>query len=356
MIGIVCIGNIKYSPYLEKYVKILEDEQKEYEVLFWSRDNSDNLYPDNFICFDKNSDLGQHGIIKSVRFLQYGLWLKNIIGFKKYDGLIILTTLSGIILWSTILMKYKDKYIFDIRDYSYEKYKLFFHLEEKIIKYSMFTCISSIGFKEFLPPKYDYVIAHNFNYNDLNLRKAFKKKPKGSVINLVWNGIVRYFDHQSAIIDRLKNDSRFNIIYHGSGPELDKFKKYCSDNKINNVFFTGAYDNNTKYLLLNDADILNNSYAIKNEVKYAISNKYYDGVIYAIPQLVEVNSFKHKKVSELGIGIGLDVHNNGFANQLYDYYFDINAIDFNESCNKELQSILKEDEVYLKKISEFVLE
>ena len=93
--------------------------------------------------------------------------------------------------------------------------------------------------------------------NDINLNKD---KP----IRLVWLGVVRYFDHQVKIIDKLRNDQKFHIIYHGSGPDLDKLKVYCKSNKINNVEFTGAYDNRIKAKLLSEADILNNSYNLES--------------------------------------------------------------------------------------------
>lgn len=357
MIGIVFIGDLRYCPYLDKYVKVLEEQRKDYEVLFWNREGTTNtVFTENHISFNKKSELNRPPMAKIVDFLQFSIWIKNSIETKKYNSLIVLSTLSGIFLTSTLLKKFKNNYIFDIRDYSYEKYRLFYRLEEKIIRYSRFTCISSAGFREFLPRNYDYVIAHNFNYNDLKFSKNFKKKQKGSVLNLVWNGVVRYFDHQLAIIKKLKNDKRFNIVYHGSGLALDRLRTYCADNMINNVCFTGAYDNNKKNSLLANADILNNSYGLKNKnkIKYAIANKYYDGIIFGIPQLVEVNSFKHKKVSESGVGIGLDVHSEDFADRLYDYYFSIDEDEFNTNCIRELHTILKEDELYLKHIRDFI--
>jgi hypothetical protein len=357
MIGIIFVGDLKYCPYLDKYLKVCKEQEKDYEVLFWNRENDNCSYPDNYIYFNKKSELNRHPITKLADFIQFGVWVKNTIATKKYNRLIVLSTLSGIFIADILLKKYKKNYILDVRDYSYERYKPFYVLEEKLIRNSRFTCISSAGFKEFLPQNYEYIIAHNFNYSDLKLSKNFKKKEKGSVINFVWNGAVRYFDHQSHIISRLKNDSRFNVVYHGSGPELDKFKTYCGDNQINNVCFKGAYDNRIKSSLLENADILNNSYGTKNEnkVKYAIANKYYDGLIYGIPQLVELNSFKHKKVSELGVGIGLDVYSKDFADQLYDYYFNVDEEKFNESCVKELNSILEEDAIYLNSIKEFII-
>jgi hypothetical protein len=356
VIGIVFVGDLRYCPYLDKYLEVLEEQNTPYEILFWNRENRNAVFPKNYYSFNLESKMARSPIFKLYDFMKFGKWLKHIILDKKYDKLIILSTLSGIFVASTLLKRYKNNYIFDIRDYSYEKYKLFYLLEESIIRNSRFTSISSNGFKNFLPKNYDYVVTNNFSYKDLKSRKGFKKKEKGSVINIVWIGVVRYFEHQSEILKRLRNDKRFNITYHGSGPDLDKLKRFCQNNNIHNVTFTGSYDNSIKEKLLASADILNNSYGIKNEnkVKYAIANKYYDGLIYGIPQLVELNTYKYDKVRDIGIGIGLDVYDETFADKLYQYYFGIDEVEFNKICDNEINVILKEEKKYIDSLISFI--
>ncbi len=356
MIGIVFIGDLKYCPYLSKYTQILDEEQQEYEILFWNREDKLEEYPSNYISFNKSSMLNRHPVFKVWDFLKFKSWLNNQIFLRKYDKLIILSTLSGMLIAKTLVGKYKCRYIFDIRDYSYEMIKPFYKLEEKLIRNSYFTCISSEGFKKFLPKNHPYIISHNFNYDDLEFRAYLQKKKKGSTLNVTFNGAIRYFDYQSQIIKKLKNDHRYNMIYHGTGSELDKFISYFNKENINNLEFTGPYKNSDKHKLLHDADILNNSYGSRKEmeIKYAISNKYYDGLIFGIPQLVEIGTFKEEKVKEIDVGIGLDIYDQDFADKLYNYYFEIDEKKFNENCGKELKKILKEDEEYLKKIKEFI--
>lgn len=356
MVGIIFIGDLKYCPYLSKYTQVLDEENQKYEVLFWNREGKLTAYPSNYISLNMSSKLNRHALFKVFDFLKFRKWLKKQVTLRNYDKLIVLTTLSGILIAKTLIDKYSGKFIFDIRDYSYENNKLFFIIEEKLIQNSFFTCISSEGFKKFLPKGYPYIIVHNFNKKELEFKKSFNKKEKGATLNIVWNGTVRYFKHQIKIIDKLKNDDRFNLVYHGSGPELDMFVNYCKKNNISNVKFTGEYKNTDKNKLLSDADILNNSYKTAKimEVKYAISNKFYDGLIYRIPQLVEINTYKHQKVEEKGVGIGLDVESKDFADKLYEYYFNIDEKTFNESCEKEIEVILREDKMFLEKVKEFI--
>jgi len=356
MVGIIFISDIIYCPYLEKYTEILNSQNEEFEVLFWNRENKNIDYASNFLCYDYESEKNRLPILKVFDFLKYRNWIIKKIESRQYKKLILLSTLSGMIISDVLLDKFKGKYIFDIRDYSYEKNIVFYNIEEKLIRDSYFTCISSNGFKEFLPKGYNYLTVHNFNKNEIQYKKIFKMKGMGEILRVVFIGGVRYFDHQRKIIDKLKNDCRFEMVYHGSGVELGRFISYCKDNDVKNIIFTGEYDNQDKYRLLEDADILNNSYKTHKimEVKYAISNKYYDGLIYGIPQLVETDTFKTDIVESIGVGIGLDPGGKDFANKLYDYYFCIDEEVFNNTCENELGEILCEDKKFTQKIIEFL--
>lgn len=361
MIGIIFIGNLKYCPYLSKYTEILEKMNMEYQVLFWDREANDESanYPENYIGYNKKSKLKKNKFLKILDFIIFKIWVNKKIVQSNYSGLILLSTLSGMIVYNTLMKKYKNKYIFDIRDYSYEKIGLFFKLEKNIIHNSFTTILSSEGFKEFLPKGYNYIISHNFLYNDLNFKKnKFKiEKKYGDTLNLVWLGSVRYANHQKKILNNLKNDKRFNIIYHGSGPDLKEMISYCKNEQILNVIFTGAYKNTEKNKLLLKADLLNNSYGTNAEenIKYALANKYYDGIIFKIPQLVEYKSYKQYLVDSQKIGISIDISDELFADNLYNYYFNIKEDEFNENCDFLLDKVLKEDKNYLKIIEGFVI-
>ena len=169
--------------------------------------------------------------------------------------------------------------------------------------------------------------------------------------------MLRYFEFQRQYLDALKNDSRFNIIYHGDGPELEKYKSYCAQSGFINVHFTGSYDNSDKERLLLGAHILNNCYGYthgnNNKVKYAVSNRFYDGIINHIPQLVEMDGFKPKWANSSGVGVSFPP-NRDFANKLYDYYQSIDADRFNQSCERELKRIIDEDDIFVEKIKKFI--
>ena len=355
MIALVFCGDLKYCPYINRYVERLEHNNVEYNVYFWNRGALELELPKNYKYYGEPSDLGKSKWRKVIDFISFRRWTLNQIKKERPDGLIVLSTLTGVLL-SSLLFSKNIRYIFDIRDYSYEHIKLFYLIERKVIKNSSFTAISSKGFKEFLP-NHNYIIAHNFNRNDIIAGASFRKNDKK--IKFVWNGVVRYFDFQKQYLDALKNDERFEIVFHGDGPELKDYQDYCTKNGFMNVTFTGSYNNAMKYELLKDASILNNCYGyLENagsKLKYAVSNRFYDGAIFHIPQLVEPEGFKPRWTLNSGIGTNIRLDSD-FANKLYNYYHSIDPTTFDISCEMVVKEVIAEDDNYIQKIDEFIIQ
>lgn len=355
MIALVFCGDLKYCPYIKRYIERIEALNVDYKVYFWNRGLFQMDLSTKYVCYDSSSDLRKNKIQKAFDFLKFRRWIINQLKRDKPDKMVVLSTLTGVLL-SNYLSKMRGKYIFDIRDYSYEKIKIFYSIEKKVIEESAFTAISSKGFQTFLP-KHEYIIAHNFNQADVKKSYRFKRGKKP--IKIVWNGVIRYFEYQRQYLDALKNDWRFEVVYHGDGPELDMYRQYCSENGFLNVKFTGSYDNSQKEELLADADILNNCYGyITNagdKLKYAVSNRFYDGIIYHIPQIVEPEGFKSELTKRSGIGMSCEP-DSMFADNIYEYYQSLNADFFDKSCNKELESVIEDDNNYMECIDQFIIE
>lgn len=351
MISIVFCGDIRRCPYLLRYTERLENAKVEYEVLFWNRGALKPNLAANYKYFDKPSAEDLKKIRKLFDFWEFRRWVNKQLSRSKPNGIIFLSTLCGVLLWD-VAKEYKNRYIFDIRDYSYENKGIFRQVEKKIIADSFFTTISSKGFHAFLPD-YDYVVAHNFNRNDMVKQFSFVRQQEP--YQIVWNGVIRFFDYQKQFLDLFKNDSRFLLVYHGEGAALENYITYCSENEINNVKFTGLYDNRDKLKLVRDASFLNNCYGDGNDdaLKYAISNRFYDGLIYHIPQIVDNDGYKAMETKRLGVGLRVEPTKD-LPEILYQYYNSLDIKVFNEACKKALEEIIAEDDLFIHKIDEFI--
>lgn len=353
MIALAFCGDLKYCPYIKRYIERLEAAHEEYKVYFWNRGAFQLDLPENYIYMDTFSELTKGKAAKAFDFLKFRSWLIQNLKRDKPDKVVALSTLTGVVL-GDFLCRSSMSYVFDIRDYSYEHILPFYEIEKKVIKNSVFTAISSRGFESFLPPN-EYVIAHNFNRKDVVEGKKYQKHE--GKITFVWNGVVRFFDYQKRYLNALKNDERFEIVFHGDGPELGLFKDYCRNEGFENISFTGTYENAQKEHLLENAGILNNCYGYLqnagNKLKYAVSNRFYDGIIYHIPQLVEPEGYKTNWVKEAKIGVSFDAE-DGFTDKLYNYYINIDSAEFDKACEDTLYTVMQEDDEYIRQIDRFI--
>lgn len=351
MLGIIYIQDISDCPFLDKYIEILEKNNEEYNIIYWNRNCNEeegihrSISTVEYRCFQ---DVSMSKRKKIRGFLEYRLFLTKEI--KRYDKLVLLTTLSAFLLFDK-LARYKNNYIFDYRDPSFEDNKFFYLLLKYVIQRSYFTCISSINFKNILP-KYKYFIAHNFRYIDLskgkNMNIQFKKKKIGQKLNLVYVGAIREYDHIKKMIELFSNDERFFLYFHGKGTCEEKLNKYVINKNINNVIFSGYYENDKKYDLLIDADIINNHYPATKKYSLCTSNKFYDGLILHKPLLF------NNQCGFDGLSINTPLKTQKDKDYLYNSYFEINEELFNKNCNVLLDKVLLDDKLYLDSIYKFI--
>lgn len=354
-IGIIFILDLEYAPYIKKYINEIKKNGKDFEILYWNRLNGKYNEDWKTIPYNKAGNLNDSKIQKLKGFLGFRKFLINKLSEKKYDKLIILTTLTGLLISDYLIKNYKNKYIFDIRDYSFEHIKLFKYIENKLIENSYFTSISSEGFKNFLPNSNKYVISHNILDEEVHEALQQNKKEKNDLnkINLTFIGAVRHFEIDKLVINTFSNDKIFNLYFHGYGASYDKLKKYTEKN-FRNVELTGKYNRKEKPKLLENTNIIN-SYYSENEImnQYALPNKYYDAIIYRIPLWANPKVYVGQRAISKGIGLNVPLDENT-RDQMLKEYSKIDWNKFYEDCAKELENILTEDQIFWRKLAGFL--
>lgn len=354
-VAFIYIGNIEICPYIKNYTNILDAKKEKYDVFFWEREKLNDFYPDNYFRFQFNSDPAKKKIYKIFDFIKFFLWLhKQKIG-KKYDKVVCLDTLSAILFF--FAGKCNAKIAIEIRDYSYEKFILFRLIETMVLKNANKIFISSNAFLEFLPARFDYFLSHNFAMDEyLDRKEDNLKSDISDKIRLVYVGSLKYFNCQKAIVDQLGNDSRFEIYYRGYGPEYIRFVDYCSKHNIGNISISGLYTNVQKKEFYQEADFIINCYDINEgaEVLYALSNKYYDGLIYGIPQLVEADTYKASLVTSYNLGIEWDYKTDGLANRIIEFVNSYNKEKFCKQCESLMNSYAEDNMRYYSVVEDFL--
>ncbi|MBM4764483.1 hypothetical protein [Bacillus sp. B15-48] len=341
------VQKLKFMPYMNFYLSQLDLIHNDVHLLYWNRDMKEEKRPDfnityhEFKCYQED-EVPKVKKIKS--FMKYRKAAKQLILEENFDLIIVLNTVSGFLLQDFLWKNYSKKYIFDYRDPTLENIHFYKFLIGIIAKKSLVTFVSSDGFRKFLPKIENIFTSHNIlldslHYRDVRLAVSREVSP----IRVRYWGMIRDESINRTIIDRLANDKRFELHYHGRMQKTGKnLEEYCQSNGIRNVFFHGVYSPEERYEFAKETDILHNIYEKHKLLSRAMGNKFYDGIVHYIPQICNEDSYMGEKVESEKVGAELDPNDLSFADKLYHYYLNINWKEFNERCDSLLSHVLQE--------------
>ena len=300
MIGIITPGNLKYTPYIQNYISILNDAGYKYLIMSW---NKRNIYEEGVdMRFDYSVDDSNR---KKMLwgYINFIAACKKFINANSIDKLIILTYAPAFFLGPFLN---NIRYIVDIRDDS----PLIRHFNDiflRITNKADYVIVSSPMYAKWLNRK--SVLCHNA---DLKLLKKYKDFPclnhNNEAIRIVFAGTMIESEKNIEILGNLGNDKRFLMTYIGRpGVGIDKIHRYIIKNDIKNVFFHGTYSKEEIIdIYRTEADLVNilRKKSIVN--KNALPNKFYESVISGIPLLVfEHNEAIVEYTNKFGLGLVL---------------------------------------------------
>lgn len=334
-------------PYIHFYLDNIKWNVHEIHVAYWNRDEKsedlshfEGLYLHEFKKFMVND-----APIRTKLMFFYGFrkFCINLLKQQKYDFIIILHSIPAIVLYDRLTKCFNGRYIFDYRDSTYEpRVKFFKRAVGNIIRQSLITFTSSDGFREYFPKDCQNKIITSHNLLEDSLEHRTYAKTKSDKIRLSFWGFIRHVNINMQLQDRIGNDSRFELHYYGrEQADAQTLKKYAKDHNYKNVFFHGEYKPEDRYDFVKNTDIIHNIYKDTNMLR-AMGNKYYDGVIFRIPQLCFPSSQMAKMCETAGVGISLDPEKFDFCDKLYLYYHKLDIELFNQNCDKELKRVMNE--------------
>lgn len=340
---------IKYMPYMNFYLENIDPNKNQVHILYWNRDLQDeniekysNCILHEFRCYQED-DVSK--ISKIKKFIRYRRYAKRLIKQESFDFIFVLHSLTGVLIADVLKKKYSGKYIFDYRDSTYEAFSPFQKTIGKIVENSVATFVSSDAFRRFLPEQCASKIytSHNLLLDSLSHRN--EKKDNGipsDKIRIAFWGFIRHEEINKEIICKIAADCRFELHYYGREQQVAwNLKAYAAELNAENVFFHGEYTPEQRYEFVRQTDIIHNIYYDANTT-LAMGNKYYDGIIFKIPQLCMTNSFMAQKVTEYDIGFECTPSDQNFTDKIYDYYTGIDLDKFEHNCDIELQRVLCE--------------
>ena len=348
---VLMFGNakIKYMPYVNFYLENLDNGENEIHIIYWNRDLkeesmafSENVTMHEFSYF-QNDQCSKIKKIKSYyKLRRFALKLMN---REEFDFVVILDSLPGVLIIDKLNKYYKNKYIFDYRDSSYEWFQPYKKSIAKLATDSYVTFVSSDGFRKFFPEACQNKIytSHNLLLDSLNHRDD--KKNKGIVSNKIrvsfW-GFIREKEINMKIIKAIALDDMLELHYYGREENIaQELKQYVSEHSIKNVFFHGEYKPEDRYNFILETDLIHNIYESDN-MMCAMPNKYYDGIVFRIPQICMSKSYMGQRVDKAQVGINYDPMNDDLCQIIKQYFKQLDRNNFEKNCDIETEKILKE--------------
>ena len=354
---IVGFTKIKYMPYMNFYLDNIDVSRNDVHLLYWNRDLTDedtmslDITLHEFKCYQEDD---ASKLSKLSSFRKYRIFALKLLKEHCFDFIIVLHSLPGVLIAGELKKNYQHKYIFDYRDSTYEAFRPFKSIVADLVKGSCATFVSSDAFRRFLPQSESAKIftSHNILIDSLSHREEKEKHgiPSDKIRISFW-GFIRHEKINREIIRKIAADKRFQLHYYCREQQIAlNLKQYAKEIGAVNVFFHGEYKPENRYEFVRKTDIIHNIYYDKNTM-LAMGNKYYDGLIFRIPQICMKDSYMAEQAAKYGTGFACNPYDNDFAKQVFQYYQAIERDSFRKNCDSLLKNVLAEYQASLQTIS-----
>ena len=330
-------------PYIKFYEDYLKKQNHSYDIVLWNRSRQEVEIPNAYVYKgkDRHSKAG-----KLIPFLGWRRFVLDILKKQRYDRLIILTTLPAVLLADKLLGEYKNRFWFDIRDFTYENVSFYKDLVAKLVHAAAAVSISSPAFRHFLPESDKIYLTHNIS-NQESAETHCNLDPNRNPITIGFVGGIQFFEQNKLLLQQFANNPEFRLKYVGKphlGCDLEPF---CQRNNITNAEFHPAFTNDQKPAIYREIQLINCIYGNHNQVvRLLLPNRLYDCVLFKKPILVSKGTYLAEVVAQYNLGIAVDVEADDVVQAVRSYLenFDPNA--FELGCRQFLERVEQEIAVY----------
>lgn len=169
----------------------------------------------------------------------------------------------------------------------------------------------------------------NININSGYMDKHREKLKDKLVIGFI--GTIRYDEILINLISASVKFDNIIIVIAGYGPSYDYINKFIIENNLSyKVIITGRYESKDLNSIYESCDFIWATYPNNDlNVKYAISNKFFESVVFKKKIIVSESTMLGDYVNKLGIGFTVNPFNIGQIAALFTRLNEINR-DYNE--------------------------
>ena len=351
-VAIIVGNNVWFCPYIKIYTTVFDKNGIDYDIISWNRDAiKEDAIQFTYALKHKNP------LSKFWTSWKYSLFVKETLNRNNYDGVVVFSIATAIFLSRYLSESYKQRYIFDYRDLSIEQKSIFKKPFLRVLKNSYANVVSSPGFTKYLPKGFDYVLSHNFDINVV--KKTLDDKAQTldtqESIDVLTIGGIRDYESNSQVIDALANKDGFTIRFVGKGPSAETLKQHAEERQAKNVSFEGYYPKEKEKEYINGCTFLNIFYPRRPSHDTAISNRFYNSLIYHKPMITTADTVQGDYAAKYGVGVALEDCEN-LDMRLKEYLQSDAYKHFSENAHNLLNQFVQDYEKWETVVDEFLLQ
>lgn len=348
-VGLLLPANVFFCPYSTIFSNLLEKWGVDYDIICWDKAGRDEVAD---YIYRKRILGSSSSLEKLYYYYKYARFIKKCIKNVHYDKLVVFGPQIGIFLYPFLNRYYKKRFILDYRDLSIEQ--RFKGVYKKLLQISGLNTISSPAFQKCLPEGFEYVISHNIN--DSLTREALKKEApfcEKSSITVLTIGAIRDLDQNIELMNALAFNDKFRIQFVGKSDLSDVIKGYADEHKISNASFVGFYKKEEEGSYVGKATFLNIYYPRKLSHDTAISNRFYNSLIYCKPMIVTKDTIQGDLAEKYNVGIAIS-DCEGLADKLIEYQRTFNWEAYMKGRNALLKLIIEQQDEFIEMFQSFI--
>ncbi|MBR4389968.1 MAG: capsular biosynthesis protein [Prevotella sp.] len=353
-IGLLLPLNISYAPYLRIYTNILDKmDGVEYDIIY---PDKKGLHEPAKHYFDVQTEDRVSKLKKVIYYYQYSRFLVRVLKQERYDKLIVFGQQVAVFIHRYLSREYKGKFIIDYRDLGLDqKCKGIFR---QILGSCAHIIISSPGFKKYLPEGENYILSHNFDINIL--REALKdvrtepyqlSQNKGK-LEILTIGSIRDYEQNSAVIEALGNNDRYHLTFAGRGYAAADLERFAKEHHVENIVFTGYYDKSTEPDIISQTTFLNIFYPRRPTHETAISNRFYNSLIFRKPMITTVGTIQGNYTEKYNLGLAI-TNTDNLSERLEDYYQTFDSVEFEKQRTRLLNEFKRDYDIFENIVKKF---
>lgn len=336
-IGLLLPANLYFCPYANIYIKILEEKKFDYEIVCWDKTGTEEKVDWVY----RRKIAGSSSILKKLyAYYLYTRYLKKCIKKRKYDKLIVFGPQIGIFCRSFLAKYYHKSFVLDYRDLSIEQKCKKEYVE--LLKISALNVVSSLGFLKCLPDGFDYVLSHNMNEEIAN--EMINRRFDDAILNfnkivILTIGAIRDCEQNIELLDALADNEKFDIRFVGKSDFSEIISDYAKEKKISNVSFVGFYKKEEECKYVEQCTFMNIYYPRKLSHDTALSNRFYNALLYFKPMIVTKNTIQGDLVEKYNLGIAIENCTN-LSSMIEEYLRNFDSKRFIKGRNELLNKFL----------------